>query len=162
MSLGRENPERAVLTAEAVAQILACADVAVEGIAQTAESEVIGIEAEQEEMAYEDAVQRKTRLKLLRLDLAEQATNLAATYASLVEHITELDRAVAELEGAEIAVPAPPGAGIGMTVRETQRMHFAGEVPQEPPAQPAQAQWPATEASEPPPGRSWLPWQRAA
>jgi hypothetical protein len=171
--------------AGAVAEILACADIAAGAIARQAEAQVREMTARAESRPAEEAARRRARLEQVRGELAERAAALAFSYGSIVEELGVIDRMLAEDD--------PRLAAIKMTLRERRRIHVPtgeAQVPAapwaDPDAEPSSAQeatqeiWPPARAPAPvaptataevpqdvPPGvqaprRAWRFWRRAA
>ncbi len=168
------HPERAISTAEAVARILACADVAVDTIARSAQRQVSEIEAGVEARAAQETVERQARLERLRHELGERAAELATAYAGITAELGEVDRALAAL--GKPAVPAAANdesdarvAAIKMTLRERRRIQvFAdassadadagSELAAPPPFAGQEIEPPDEEAAR----LAWRLWERAA
>jgi hypothetical protein len=170
MAMDLPRPEYAESAAEAVAKIMACADIAVDSIGRQAEREVGEIWAEAEARPAREAMERRERLALLRAELAEQAAALALSYASILEQIGDVDRMLlgqqAEVgtePGQELREADPRVAAIRMTLRERTRVHD----PQAPQDQQAQeAPWVEREIGAPAPATTaadiWPPAEHQA
>lgn len=111
---------------ESVADILECADIAVEGIVERAEEQVIeNITAAEERVAAETA-RRRAHLDRLRHELGARATTLALAYGEIADELEAVDRVLAQLQPGATYEPSPAST---VTVRERHTFHFAGEVP---------------------------------
>ncbi len=121
--------ECAASAAEAVAEILACADMAVAAIGRQAEARVREINARAEAGPAEEAGARRAHLELLRGELAERAAALALSYGSILEELGAIDRMLGgeSAAGAEAGDPDPRVAAIKMTLRERRRVHAPAE-----------------------------------
>lgn len=141
------TPESARIAApagEAVAQILACADIAVSSIERQAEQRVREIRAGAEVSPEAEALQRQARLETVRTDLTDRAAALADAYRAIHEELEAVDRMLAAIaHGTAYEAPGPQAtadprvAAIKMTLRERQRIHIGTEAT---PAAPAAAQ----------------------
>jgi len=123
--------ECASTAAEAVAEILACADVAVGAIGRQAEAQVREMTERAEARPAEEAMRRQVHLEQLRHELAERAAALAFSYNSILEELGAIDRMLAGeadgLAGQGEVESDPRLASIRMTLRERRRVHPAGE-----------------------------------
>ncbi len=145
------TPESARIAApagEAVARILACADMAVSAIERQAEQRVR--ELRDERAPEHEALQRQARLELLRTDLTDRAVALADSWRAINEELEAVDRMLAAIghgsahEASPAADPPPAAdprvAAIKMTLRERQRIQIGPEAAPAP-AAPRQAPW---------------------
>ena len=152
MSSPPESTQIAAPAGEAVAEILACADIAVNSIARQAEQEVAAMYAAS--AVEQEALQRQARLEALRTDLNDRAAALAEAYRAIYEELEAVEGMLATIaQGTAYgAVPRrepvdPRVAAIKMTLRERQRI----VIPEDPaPAEPEAYQQVAHRVEEAP------------
>lgn len=158
------RPEFAESAAEAVAGILACADVAVGAIGRSAEQQVLKMTAEVEARPAEEALRRREQLTQLRGELAERAAALALSYGSILDQLGQIDAMLAgERPAADAADADPRVAAIRMTLRERRRVHAPAEAETAQVGTPAEGQAQQTvPAAEPVPAGPWVASQGGA
>jgi hypothetical protein len=143
-------------TSDAVADILECADIAVEAIVDRTEQQVFEDIELAEDRAEQETERRRLRLARLRHQLASRAAQLADSYASIAAELDLLDQALSQL-GPTAPPPLEATPPAVATVREST-IRFAGQA-----SAPADEQLAAAEpTARPPVHDARIPWQDAA
>lgn len=167
-------------SAAAIAEIVACAEQAIDAIVERAELQITELAAAVEARVMEAGMDRRQRLQQLRHDLAAKASALAVAQAEVGGLLGAIDAQLDAIRvapaGVERLYATPPPelsdprvAAIKMTLRERQRIHVPAPV-----AEPQTAfeqvefaidhggQVAALPAVDYDKRRWWRPWQRAA